>query len=54
MCKSGLHWKIPFKFHSVNNLLQMAAHSTTSTCYKSSMKQNFPKKKRFLMFFFHK
>ena len=44
MCKSGLHWKIPFKFHSENNLLQMGPASTTSTGYKSSMKQNFSKK----------
>ena len=29
MCKPGLHWKIPFKIHSENNLLQMV----TSTGY---------------------
>ena len=43
MSKPGLHWKIPFKFHSENNLLQMLPTSTMSTGYKSSMKQNFSK-----------
>ena len=51
MCNSGLHWKIPSKFHSVNDLLQMTAHQHNFN-FNSSMKQNLSKK--FCLMFFNK